>query len=198
MNSSSEIAPLPTALLTARGRPGVATGSPGTHGRRRPPGGEVGRLCLPGRRRCRSQRREGSERGGAPEPRARRARCFAAGSGRGTSLPRGRCSHPAPAPAPRTPSAWRRARRPDHRCRRRPPGRAPWAPPGRVPGGREGGRSYALVTATATTRTGNEVWRKDGALGCRGRRGGAGSSCESERNERRGVRSSLSMRPALC
>jgi hypothetical protein len=47
-------------------------------------------------------------------------------------------------------------------------------------------------------RMGSEARREDGALGCRGRQGGAGSPCESGRNERRGVRSSLAMRPALC
>jgi hypothetical protein len=125
-------------------------------------GGEGGRLCLPGRRRCRSQRREGSERGGAPEPRARRARCSVAGSGRGTSLPRRRRSRPAPAPAPRTPSAWRQARRPGRRCCRRPPGCAPWASLGRAPRGREGGRSYASVAAAA--RTWSKARREDGAL----------------------------------
>jgi hypothetical protein len=91
---TSETTPLPPALLTARGRPGVATGSPGTHGRGRPPGGEGGRLCLPGRRRrrCGSQRREGGERGGAPEPRERERRRGSGGGRRGWALELRRCA----------------------------------------------------------------------------------------------------------
>ena len=77
--------------LTACGRPGGATGSPGTHGRG-PPGGERGRLSRPRRRRCGRQRREGGERGGAREPRERERRRRSGGGRWGRARELRRCA----------------------------------------------------------------------------------------------------------